>query len=267
MSDKAKPPETFNPRRFRSNVPFYARYRLPYPETLVARAAVTAGLRPGDPVMDLGCGPGLLAIPFARLGMAVTAVDPEPEMLEACGAAAREAGVAIDLKLGSSYDLPEGSFRLVTMGRSFHWMDREATLAALDGQVMPGGALAFFDDEHLTTSENAWRRKVTEVGERYGRNNSPHLVERRSEGFRSHHAILMDSPFRRLTGISEFVRREITTDEVIGLSLSLSTSSPEFLGEKRDAFEADLREELTKLSPEGRFTELAEMSALIASRD
>ncbi len=199
--------------------------------------------------------------------MAVTAVDPEPEMIEACRAAAEQARVKIDLKIGSSYDLPAGSYRLVTMGRSFHWMDRDATLIALDKQLTPGGALALFDDEHLKTSENAWRRKVTEVGERYGRNNSPHLVERRSEGFRSHHAVLMGSPFRRLTGISEFVRREIATDEVIGLSLSLSTSSPEFLGDKRDAFEADLREELAKLSPEGRFTELAEMSALIASRD
>jgi len=132
MSDKAKPPEGFKPRRFRTNVPFYARYRLPYPETLIARAAVAAGLRAGDQVMDLGCGPGLLAIPFARLGMAVTAVDPEPEMIEACRAAAGEAGVMLDLRIGSSYDLPPGSFRLVTMGRSFHWMDREATLVALD---------------------------------------------------------------------------------------------------------------------------------------
>ena len=50
-----------------------------------------AGLEPGDAVMDLGCGPGLLAIPFAQAGMKVTAVDPEPEMLEAAGAA-RAAG-------------------------------------------------------------------------------------------------------------------------------------------------------------------------------
>jgi len=91
MSDKAKPPETFNPRRFRTNVPFYARYRLSYPETLIARCAVAMGLRPGDKVLDLGCGPGLLAIPFARLGMAVTAVDPEPEMIEAARAEAAKA--------------------------------------------------------------------------------------------------------------------------------------------------------------------------------
>jgi len=124
--------------------------------------------------------------------------------------------------------------------------------------VAPGGALVFFDDDHPRTAENIWRRKVTEMGERYGRNDSPHLLERRSETFRHHHALLLDSPFRRLTGASEFVRREITTDDAVGLAFSLSTSSPERLGDGRDAFEAELRAELAKLSPEGRFTEIAE---------
>src|SRR6185503_11262660 len=97
---------SFNPRRFRSTVPFYARYRLGYPDSLIARVAAFVGLRAGDTVMDLGCGPGLLAVPFAKLGMRVTAVDPEPDMVEACRAAAAEAGVAIEVRQGSSYALP-----------------------------------------------------------------------------------------------------------------------------------------------------------------
>ena len=147
MSEAAK---TFNPRRFRSTVPFYARYRLGYPDSLIARVAAHVGLRAGDAVMDLGCGPGLLAVPFARLGMRVTAVDPEPDMVTACGEAAVAAGVEKDARQGSSYALPDGvgPFRLVTMGRSFHWMDREATLKTLVGAGTRDGALAFCDDDH-----------------------------------------------------------------------------------------------------------------------
>lgn len=83
MSDKAKPEgdgtaSTFNPRRFRTTVPFYARYRLPYPDSLLGHVAERVGLKRGDAVLDLGCGPGLLAVPLARAGFAVTAVDPEP---------------------------------------------------------------------------------------------------------------------------------------------------------------------------------------------
>jgi SAM-dependent methyltransferase len=35
----------------------------------------TLGLKPGDPILDLGCGPGLYASRFARAGMRVTGVD------------------------------------------------------------------------------------------------------------------------------------------------------------------------------------------------
>ncbi len=31
--------DSFNPRRFRTTVPYYARYRLAYPDALVARRA------------------------------------------------------------------------------------------------------------------------------------------------------------------------------------------------------------------------------------
>ena len=84
-------PTTYEPRRFRTTVPYYARFRLNYPPALIARVLEIVGLKPGDRAMDLGCGPGLLAIPFARAGLKVTAVDPEPEMLAAAEASAREA--------------------------------------------------------------------------------------------------------------------------------------------------------------------------------
>src|ERR1700743_292942 len=113
--------DNYDPRRFQTTVPFYARYRLGYPDLLIRRVIERVGMAPGAAVMDLGCGPGLLAIPFAKAGMAVTGVDPEPEMLAAAKEAACEAGVSIALAQGSSFDLPPGMgpFRLVAMGRSF----------------------------------------------------------------------------------------------------------------------------------------------------
>lgn len=261
-------PEAFNPRRFRTTVPFYARYRLGYPDMLIARVAEMAGLAPGDGVMDLGCGPGLLAVPLARLGFAVTAVDPEPDMVDACREAARAAGVQVDVRQGSSFALPAGAgpFKLVTMGRSFHWMDRAATLQMLDDIVAPDGALAFFDDDHPATAENAWWRVLRDAGNGYGRNTSPNVKMTQEAGYRTQHALLLDSAFARLAGLSEFIRRGITADEIVGLAFSLSTTSPERLGERAAAFEADLRAALAALSPDGRFTEIAELTALVARR-
>src|ERR1700761_1846517 len=98
-------PVPYQPRRFPSAVPYYERYRLGYPERLIARVVALLGLRPGDPVLDLGCGPGSLSVPFAKAGMAVTAADPEPGMLEAAAAAAGAVGVKLTLWQGGSFDL------------------------------------------------------------------------------------------------------------------------------------------------------------------
>jgi 2-polyprenyl-3-methyl-5-hydroxy-6-metoxy-1,4-benzoquinol methylase len=261
-------PDAFNPRRFRSTVPFYVRYRLGYPESLIARVAAVVGLKPGDAVMDLGCGPGLLAVPFAKIGMHVTGVDPEPDMLAQAQAEADAAGVAVTLLQASSFALPQGigPFKLVTMGRSFHWMDRAATLDVLDRLVTRDGALAFFDDSHPSTMENAWRRLTTDLANKYGRLESPNQKSKRDVNYRSDESLLFDSGFPVLEICGVTVKRELTADDVIGLARSLSTSSPERLGEKHAQFESELRAGLAELSPGGSFTEIAELAALVAKR-
>jgi hypothetical protein len=78
--------------------------------------------------------------------------------------------------------------------------------------------------------------------------------------------MLLDSPFSVLESVGVIVRREITADEIVGLAYSLSVMAPQKLGDRAAAFEADLRRELAALSPEGRFSEIAELRALIARR-
>ncbi len=264
----AELPKTYDPRRFRTTVPFYSRYRLAYPPELIARVIQILAMKPGDAVLDLGCGPGPLAILFAQAGMAVTAVDPEPAMLEAARAAAAEAGVAIRFHEGSSFAMPSGigPFKLVTMGRSFHWMDREATLTVLDSLVVADGAVALLHDEHPVTAENRWRRVLHDVANRYGRQDSHHVKDRSGAEYRKHESVLFESMFNRLEHAGIFVRRELTVDDIVGLAFSLSTTSPQKLGERASAFEKELREELLALTPSGKFIEISEMLALIARR-
>lgn len=256
------------PGRFHSTVAFYERYRLGYPERLIQRVIALTGLAPGDPVLDLGTGPGLLAVPFAQAGMKVIAADPETAMLDAAAAAARAAGVSLELWHGSSYHLAPsmGPYRLVTMGRSFHWMDRAATLSMLDRIIVPDGAVALFHDEHPDTQENRWFKALREIGDRYGRADEPHVIERKSPHYRRHDAVLLDSPFNVLDGISVVIRRTVTFDDVVGRAFSLSTCSRHKLGERAAAFEAELRAALTALSPTQALTEIAEIKALVARR-
>jgi len=258
----------FDARLFRSTVPYYARYRLGYPDLLIKRVIERAGLQWGDAVLDLGCGPGLLSIPFAKAEMRVRGLDPEPDMLAEAREAAQKAAVVVDFRQGSSFDLHElaSRFKLVAMGRSFHWMDRAATLRALDRIVTAGGAVAIFSDTHPDTAENHWRVAVREISARYGAEYSEWRRKRREPEFRSHESLLLDSDFSVVEGVSVVVRNTLTTDDIIGRTLSFSGTSPEKLGDRQAAFERDLRSELTRLSPNGRFTEIAEIKALVARR-
>ncbi len=264
----AATPTDFDPHRFQTTVPYYARYRLGYPDELIARIVQIVGLKPGDSVLDLGSGPGLVAIPFAKAGLKITAVDPEPNMVEAAKAAAREAGVSIDVRQGSSFDLPAdiGPFSLVTMGRSFHWMDREATLRILDKLISPQGAIALLHDNRPRTSENRWRKVMNDLGNEYGRRESSHVRERESAGYRTHESFLLRSPFNRLESVGIFVERHLTADDIVGLAYSLSTTAPQKLGDRKESFERELRTRLAELSPDGQFTEIAEAQAIIARR-
>jgi predicted RNA methylase len=155
----------FEPRRFRSTVPFYG-HRAPYPQSLISFVAECCCLKRGDPVLDLGCGPGMLATAFARLGCTATAMDPEPAMLAFAAEHAAAQGMAIKLIEGSSYDLgrDHGPFRLVVMGRSFHWMNRETTLRVLDDIIEATGAVAFFGDRRVATPGADWPSLLHNLG-------------------------------------------------------------------------------------------------------
>jgi len=62
------------------------------------------------------------------------------------------------------------------------------------------------------------------------------------------------------------VKKPISENEIVGRAFSQSTTSPDKLGARADAFEAELRERLRELSPIGSFIEIAEMVALVARR-
>ena len=246
---------------FAGTVAYYDRYRLAYPDRLIARVVGLAGLQPGDSVLDLGCGTGMLAVRFARAGMAVTAMDPEPQMLAQARRNAQGAGVAMTfLQRGSEDITPDmGPFRLVVMGRSFHWMDRAATLARLDAIVTQDGGVALFHDAHPPVDENGWFKILCDVQARYRRS-------ARNGGHKRYEPFLFASAFTQIDSLSVTVRQPLTADDIIGRAFSMSASSPERLGAAREEFANTLSAALRELSPDGKFTEVAELVAVLARR-
>jgi ubiquinone/menaquinone biosynthesis C-methylase UbiE len=261
----------FQPHRFRTAAKHYLAGRSEYAPRLIERVARLVGLGTADRVLDLGCGPGMLAGAFAPLVREVVAADPEPEMLRIAEARYGEGeggGGRIVFRQGSSFDLSPawGRFRLVTMGRSFHWMDRADTLRRLDGMIEPGGAVALFDSDVLDLPENAWTAAYRAVVRRYAATDTTH-VRHRGPGWVRHEAFLLDSAFNAMEQMSVIERRTVSVQQLVDRAFSRSSTAPDRLGDAAPRLAEEIEAVMRPLATDGMLPEVVATSALLGRRD
>ncbi|MGO9066192.1 MAG: class I SAM-dependent methyltransferase [Myxococcaceae bacterium] len=218
-------------------------------------------------LLDLGTGPGVVAIAFAPYVGSVLAVDPEPEMLRVAREAVRAASVAVAVCEGSSETLGPGwgGFRAVTLGRSFHWMDRAQTLRRLDRLVEPAGAVILFNDELADAPENAAMRAWWTVIDRYSEDD-PVRAERRSPEWPDHETVLRASPFSRIDRLVHLHVYPVTVEGLIHRALSMSSTSASRLGPRTEAMVADIHGALLPFAATGEMLESMEWTAIVARR-
>jgi SAM-dependent methyltransferase len=92
--------------------------------------------RPGEKILDLGCGDGQLTQRIAAAGADVLGVDASPDMVRA----ARDRGVVADV--GDAQQLPyaDKTFDAVFSNAALHWVrDQDAMLAEINRVLKPGG--------------------------------------------------------------------------------------------------------------------------------
>ncbi len=224
-------------RPFRTAARHYARYRPPYPAELIDRLIRATGIDETARVLDLGCGPGSLAIPLAFYAREVVAVDVEPEMIAELG---RVAPRTVKPVLARAEDVDEswGHFRLATAGRAFHWFDTARVLGRL-ATVTP--ALALVGDD-IRDSEA--QSLVLEIAASVMKEAPIEPPKTRRRHLSRYTDILRSSAFSAVEVISVEVERNWTPDELIGMAYSTAVASPERLGESMSTFEQQVREQL-----------------------
>ena len=120
--------QAWDAARYAANARFVADLGLPVVELLAPQ--------PGERILDLGCGDGVLTQRLAEIGCSVVGVDAAPDMV-------REACVrGVDARLADGADLTfAAEFDAVFSNAALHWMsaDPDAVIAGVARALRPGG--------------------------------------------------------------------------------------------------------------------------------
>lgn len=127
--------------RFGSAAEAYERFRPGYPEELVDEVLTYAG-RPVVTALEVGAGTGKATRAFAGRGIAVTATDPDPEMLVELR---KHVPASVVTRCAPFETLPlTPTYDLVFAAASMHWTHADQRWSRVTAMLEPEGIFASF---------------------------------------------------------------------------------------------------------------------------
>jgi SAM-dependent methyltransferase len=251
---------------FRGSARYYERGRLPYPEELAAALAGGMKLDGRGRLIDVGCGPGIIALRLAHLFEEVVGLDADADMVTEAERRSAELGILNARWVRAlAEELPAGLgvFRVATFAQSFHWMDRDRVAAAVFDMLETGGAFVQVSAEEGSEPEPDQslypfppHARIRELRIRYL---GP--VRRAGQGVLLHgtpdgeDAVVRRAGFEQMEVIPLGGREVVvwTVEDVVAAYYSSSGTAPHLFGDRLPEFEAELRHVLADASPSGLF--------------
>jgi len=230
----------------------YDTFRPGYPDEVFNKLQSLSGLEQGDNVLDIGCGTGQIAFALSALGARVTAIDLEKDMIEVCKKKDTDNTIKWICGRAEELSLSKENYRLVTMGRSFHWMNRPTVLDKLWSYLEEGGICTIIWDEFSPDSNrNEWAFKMKDLAAEFA---GP-KAEISSENFKRHEDVINESKFFTYKKSSIKHTRAFTVDQVLGHYLSFSWCNKELLGSSYEQFCSKANTLLSSYSDAGQLEE------------
>jgi SAM-dependent methyltransferase len=158
-------------RRFWTNKPFSDPPWTGWTLARFGQLLMALDLRPGDRVLDFGCGTGWSSEMLARMGMDVVAMDVSPDALEmarqsAAPRAREAAGVEprFELYSGGCLDFPDGHFDAVLVFDAFHHLPNPQALLAEFCRVLAPNCRLGMAEPGVGHADNPHTREEMESG-------------------------------------------------------------------------------------------------------
>jgi SAM-dependent methyltransferase len=243
---------------YRGTASYYDRFRVPYPPGLLADLTRRSGARRDGRLLDLGCGPGLIAFALHDQFGDVWAVDQEPGMIDLARRKAETAGItSIRFLISAAEELSAAgnSFDLVAIGNAFHRMPRAYVAARVWRWLRPGSFLALLWGGSPWEGPASWQQAMSATMSRWRARAGaedripPGYDEMRRQ--RPDSSVLRDAGFQ-LAGSYQFaVSWTWTPEALIGFAYSTSVLSCAVLGDLAAGFEQDVRQEVRAAEPSG----------------
>lgn len=263
------PPDSSAGGLFAATAWHYARYRPGYPTAFLDDLIQRRDLDGTGRLLDLGCGTGQLTLPLAAHVAEAVGMDPEPDMITEAHRQAHEQAVTnVRWIQGDSAALPGdlGHFTLVTMGRSFHWMDRDHVLTTLDEMVDDEGSLVIANDTNLVLPSTPWQQAIQDIQRQFLPPDYHHDPPPPAGNSQTHEQLLANSAFSQVNRQDYEYTRSWTIEQAIGYLYSTSLPLRRLLGDRRPAFEESVRSTMLSIEPSGHFIEPVALEVLTATR-
>lgn len=208
------------------------RVRPPYPkETFAILGSLLVEPRT---VLDAGAGSGALAREMLAFAKSVDAIDPSAAMITAGRALPHGDDPRLHWILGTAEEAPLGrQYGLITAGASIHWMDAERVMPRFAAALAPGAKLAIVDQDFGPHPLPSMIDIVTRYSEEAHHRELPEIIHDLESSGR-----FVREGERRTTAVT--LRR--TLDEYLEYLHSTSTLARIRLGDRSDAFDAEVRE-------------------------
>ena len=147
----------------------YDLHRPAYPDALIDQACALAGIGPGAPVLEIGCGTGQLTRSLLARGLRVTAVEPGDRLIARARDRLQGLGDVqfVNARL-EDMSLPHAHYRAVFCASAIHWVDPDVSWRVAADALVDGGTLALvsyfgLDQPRSAHDQRALRAAIAKI--------------------------------------------------------------------------------------------------------